>query len=60
VGGDGERAPPVFPEAIGKADTKGLELTMPKGVGTYRLFAYVYDGKGGAAVANVPVRVKGQ
>ena len=32
---------------------------MPKGGGGYRLFAYVHDDQGGAAVANVALRVKG-
>ncbi|MEK6235458.1 MAG: hypothetical protein N2C14_12190, partial [Planctomycetales bacterium] len=32
-------------------------LTVPKGGGGYRLFAYVRDGQGGAAVANVPLHV---
>ena len=32
---------------------------MPKEGGGYRLFAYVTDGQGGGAVANVPLRVKG-
>lgn len=38
--------------------TLRLEATieLPKDPGTYRLFAYVRDGKGGAAVHNVPIR----
>ena len=32
---------------------------MPKAGGIYRLFAYVHDNHNGAAVANVPVLVKG-
>ncbi len=59
TGGDAEEAPPTFPDAVVKADAGKVELKMPKGGGGYRLFAYVHDGHGGAAVANVPLRVKG-
>ncbi|MEI8378596.1 MAG: hypothetical protein WCJ09_00615 [Planctomycetota bacterium] len=33
------------------------KVKVPDGGGAYRLFAYVYDGKGGAAVANIPMFV---
>lgn len=55
TGGDAEDAPPTFPDAIVKADASGAELKMPESGGGYRLFAYVDDGRGGAAVANVPL-----
>ena len=58
-GGDAEAVPRTFPEAIVKSDLKSAEVTMPKEKGFYRVFAYVYDNHGGAAVANIPVRVKG-
>jgi hypothetical protein len=58
-GGDAEEAPPTFPDAILKADEKQADVRMPKEGGGYRLFAFVYDDHGGAAVANVPLRVKG-
>ncbi len=60
TGGDAEKALPTYPEAIVKSDVSGAELKMPKDGGGYRLFAYVRDGKGGAAVANVPLLVKGE
>jgi hypothetical protein len=59
VGGDAEEVPPTYPEAIVKAGEKSAEVRMPKGGGGYRLFAYVRDEHGGAAVANVPLFVKG-
>lgn len=59
VGGDAEAAPPTFPKAILVATAHAAEVRMPSSGGGYRLFAYVYDGQGGAAVANVPLHVKG-
>ncbi|MDB6154015.1 MAG: hypothetical protein JWL90_2468 [Chthoniobacteraceae bacterium] len=56
-GGDKEEAPPSFPEAIVKSDATSAELVLPDDGGLYRLFAVVHDNHGGAAVANVPVRV---
>lgn len=57
VGGDAEAAPPVFPDAIQKSGPGSVEVRMPEGGGGYRLFAYLRDGKGGAAVANIPLYV---
>lgn len=59
VGGDTQATPPTFPEAIVASSNKEVTLTMPKYGGGYRLFAFVTDGKGGAAVANVPLLVEG-
>jgi hypothetical protein len=59
VGGDAEAAPPTFPAAIAESRGDGAVVTMPSGGGGYRLFAYVRDGRGGAAVANVPLFVNG-
>jgi hypothetical protein len=59
VGGDHEEAPPTFPKAIVASDRKSAEVRLPREGGIYRLYAYVYDRHGGAAVANVPLRVKG-
>jgi hypothetical protein len=57
-GGDRETEPPAHPECFVLA--KGLDATLraPTQAGAYRVFAYVYDGKGGAACANVPFAVK--
>jgi hypothetical protein len=57
AGGDAEEVPPTFPEAIVQGDLRGAEVKMPAGGGGYRLFAHVTDDHGGAAVANVPLRV---
>jgi hypothetical protein len=58
-GGDAEEVPPTFPDAIVKGDRGSAEVRLPKDGGGYRLFADVTDNHGGAAVANVPLRVKG-
>jgi len=57
--GDKENAPPTFADAIVHGSNTGVEVHMPKANGIYRLFAYVHDNHNGAAVANVPVMVKG-
>ena len=59
TGGETEPAPPTYPDAIAAADLNHAEVKMPKIGGTYRLFAFVHDTHGGAAVANVPIQVKG-
>jgi Glycosyl hydrolases family 2, TIM barrel domain len=58
VGGDAEPAPPAFPSAIRRSTSQQVEVRMPSRGGSYRLFAYVYDGQAGAAVANIPLHVK--
>ncbi len=58
-GGDAEEIPPTFPESIVRSYEKGVEVKLPKSGGGYRLFAYVDDGHGGAAVGNIALFVKG-
>jgi hypothetical protein len=57
TGGDTEAALPTHPSAIVQGDLTGVEVKMPPYKGTYRLFALVHDGKGGSAMANIPLRV---
>lgn len=54
--GQREDAVPEFPKAVRSASRLKATIEMPKEPGTFRLFAYVRDGKGGAAVHNVPIR----
>ena len=58
TGGDGQAVPPTFPEAIVTSDTKSATLKMPASGGAYRLYAYVHDSHGGAAVGNVSLDVQ--
>jgi hypothetical protein len=57
AGGDAEAAPPTFPDALIESAADHAVVKMPRGGGGYRLFAFVRDGHGGAAVANVPLFV---
>ncbi len=58
TGGDFQETPPSFPELIQKANEDGATIKAPEDPGLYRVYAYVGDGSGGAAVANVPFRVR--
>ena len=60
AGGDAEPSPETFPDAITVAGNDHAAVKMPSDPGGYRLFAYVYDGHGGAAVGNLPLLVKGK
>src|SRR5262249_4298752 len=59
-GGAAETVPPTSPDAITKADRQHAEVHMPDTPGAYRLFAYLRDRHGGAAVGNVPLLVSGE
>ncbi|MGI5870323.1 MAG: glycoside hydrolase family 2 TIM barrel-domain containing protein [Kiritimatiellia bacterium] len=59
VTGTGEPLPPGFPEAIVKGQgTPRVEVKLPGG-GKFRLYAYVFDGRGSAGYANLPVQGTG-
>jgi hypothetical protein len=59
TGGDAQAATPAYPEAISESSADSVTLTMPASGGGYRLYVYVRDDHGGAAIANVPIKVKG-
>jgi hypothetical protein len=59
TGGDARPAPRTYRGSIVQAGAAGAELRMPNRPGRYRLSVVVRDGRGGAAVANVPLRVRG-
>jgi hypothetical protein len=59
MGGDAEETPETFPKAILQGTLKEAKVRMPKDGGIYRLFVFVADDHGGAAVGNVLLRVKG-
>ncbi|WP_300302589.1 glycoside hydrolase family 2 TIM barrel-domain containing protein [Ferrovibrio sp.] len=55
--GDAEAAPPSFPQALREPGPKGVAIAGLQ-PGHYRLFVTVRDGRGAAATANLPFRVK--
>ncbi|MDA1137752.1 MAG: hypothetical protein O3B01_04145 [Planctomycetota bacterium] len=58
-GGDTQPEQTDFPDAIIESSISAAQVKLPEGGGSYRLFAYVYDGKGSAAVANQPLKAEG-
>lgn len=58
VGGDLEAVPEVVEGLIENTTAQTIRLTAPATPGAYRLYVYVYDGKGNAAHANFPFFVK--
>jgi len=57
TGGDAEAAAAEQMNAVVKSDLEGAEVQLPGTGGLYRVFITLTDGHGGAAVANLPVRV---
>jgi hypothetical protein len=58
TGGDRQPVPPRYPEAIVRSDSGSAQVRLPQQPGTYRLFVFVRDRHGGAAVANIPIEVR--
>jgi hypothetical protein len=56
--GDAEKAPDAVPDAIETPSETGATVKMPTKPGPYRLFVVVRNAHQGAAVANIPLRVK--
>ncbi len=58
-GGDAESRPEALEIVIKPGSENGiLNFKAPRKEGPYRMFAYIYDGNGNAAVANIPFYVK--
>ncbi len=53
TGGGAEDKPPFYPEDILAGTLKSATVKLPAAPGAYRLYAYVRNTHGGAAVANV-------
>lgn len=58
TGGDAEVVPPSFPDSLIETDARHAKVKLPAAGGLFRLFATVRDGHGGAATANVALRVE--
>ncbi len=56
-GGDAESESPAVKSAVVRSGDNFAEIKLPTDGGLYRVFVVVKDQHGGAAVANVPIRV---
>jgi hypothetical protein len=56
-GGDDEEEPRLISGVIDQPGAPRITLTAPRDPGPYRLFVYVFDGRGSAAHANIPFHV---
>lgn len=59
LNGDKENIPDQIVGAVVSSSNSSAEVKMPMAPGPYRLFVVVRNAHGGAAVANVPLRVRG-
>jgi len=59
VNGDKENIPDSVSGAVSSENDSSASVKMPSKPGPYRLFVIVRNNHGGAAVANVPLRVRG-
>ena len=57
VGGDREEPTPPIEGLVLAATNDQITFRLPEQEGAYRLFAYVHDGHGNAATANLPLQV---
>ena len=58
--GQGEVKPESVKGFIQQAESGTISFRVPDEAGiNYRLFAYIYDGNGNIAVANIPFHVNG-
>lgn len=56
--GRDEKVPLDYPDALVSSTTNQATFKLPAKPGNFRVFAYVYDGKGAAATANIPLQTK--
>ena len=57
-GGGGEKKPEAISGLINDGEKNRISFRSPDKEGSYRLFVYVYDGKGHFATANIPFYTK--
>jgi hypothetical protein len=55
IGGDKEKPTPPIDGAVVSTDKNHAVIQLPAKPGNYRIFVYVYDDKGRAATANLPI-----
>ena len=59
VQGRGLNATASFPDAILQDGQPAVTVTMPNSGGVYRLYCVIRNGRGGAAVGSLPIKVAG-
>ncbi|AMV22358.1 glycoside hydrolase family 2 TIM barrel-domain containing protein [Planctomyces sp. SH-PL14] len=59
VTGTGAEATPQYPDAIRENGGKTVRVKTPMSGGIYRLYCYLHNDHGGAAVGSLPIQVKG-
>lgn len=60
TGGDFRPTPAAIGDSIISGDVESARIRMPEYPGAYRLYYTVYDDAGGAATANLPLKVRGE
>jgi len=60
-GGDHRAAPPQYPEAmLPESNNSTAKIKLPDNGGTYRIYAFIRDGKGSAATGSISIKLKGE
>ncbi len=59
TGGENQAAPPSYPLAILKDGAASVEVKIPRSAAAYRLYLFAYNGKGGVATLNFPIKAAG-
>ena len=59
TGGENQPAPPSYPLAILKDGAANVEVRLPRAPAAYRLYLFAYNGKGGVATVNFPIKAAG-
>lgn len=59
-GGDLRPAPPDYPDSIREPGVDRATISLPDKGGLFRVYAIVRDGHGGAATANLSLKVEGE
>ena len=59
TGGDAQRKPKAYPDAITQASNSKVTIQMPNHSGKYRLFVFIHNAYNGAATANLPLNIPG-
>jgi hypothetical protein len=60
TGGETQAAPPSYPLAILKNGAANVEVRIPRVPAAYRLYLFAYNGKGGVATLNFPIKAEGE